>query len=92
MVNSLRFCQWVEQGFEVVAWEAGSAVPVAFSVGMVVLVGHVGSVMAVVVVDWKVAVVTAELVDACGCPCTGGVADWMEAVEVVVLAGVDWVV
>ena len=89
-MNSLRFCQWLEQGSEEVAWEAGSAVPVASSAGMVVLVGHVGSVMAVVVVDWKVAVVTVEPVEACGCPCGCGFDGWMHVVEVVVLAGGDW--
>ena len=80
----------MEQGFEVVAWEVGFVVPVAFSVGMVVLVGHVGSVMAVVVVDWEVVVVTAEPVEASGCPCGCGFVGWRHVVEVVVLAGGDW--
>ena len=80
----------MEQGFEVVAWEVGSVVPGAVFVGMVVLVGHVGSVMAVVVVDWEVVVVTAEPVEACEGPCGCGAVGWMHVVEVVVFSGGDW--
>ena len=72
------------------AWDGGSVVLVAVSAGMVVVVGHVGAVMTVVVVDWLVVAVIVDPEEVCECSVGCDTVGWMYAVKVVVPGGGDW--